>query len=81
MGPFEVPKELVSRLDDEQLRKLLEGLLIAEANARGISGACNPEGDEHLRRMMKGARGDAELFACYGDVGGEKFHIKDLISC
>lgn len=37
MGPFEVTKELVSRLDDEQLRKLLERLLIAEANARGIS--------------------------------------------
>lgn len=36
MGPFEVSKELVSRLDDEQLRKLLERLLIAEANARGI---------------------------------------------
>lgn len=36
MGPFEVTKELVSRLDDEQLRKLLERLLIAEANARGI---------------------------------------------
>ena len=36
MGPFEVTKELVSRLDDEQLRKLLEHLLIAEANAHGI---------------------------------------------
>ncbi|MFZ5706282.1 MAG: hypothetical protein ACOY5R_13620 [Pseudomonadota bacterium] len=37
MGPFEVTKELVSRLDDEQLRKLLERLLTAEANIRGIS--------------------------------------------
>lgn len=36
MGPFEVTKELVAQLGDEQLRKLLERLLIAEANARGI---------------------------------------------
>jgi len=37
MGPFEVSKELVARLDDEQLRKLLERLLVAEASARGIA--------------------------------------------
>lgn len=37
MGPFEVTKELVSGLDDTQLRKLLEHLLIAESNARGIA--------------------------------------------
>lgn len=36
MGPFEVTKELVSHLDDTQLRELLEYLLIAEANTRGI---------------------------------------------
>lgn len=36
MGPFEVSKEAVSRLDDVQLRRLLERLLLAEANARGI---------------------------------------------
>ncbi len=37
MGPFEVSKELLARLDDEQLRKLLKRLLVAEANARGIA--------------------------------------------
>ena len=36
MGPFEVSKEAVSRLDDVQLRRLLERLLLAEANACGI---------------------------------------------
>lgn len=37
MGPFEVTKELVGQLDDRQLRLLLERLLVAEANAGGIS--------------------------------------------
>ncbi|RJX65475.1 hypothetical protein D6858_14210 [Tsuneonella suprasediminis] len=37
MGPFEVSKELVAGLDDVQLRAVLERLLVAEANLRGIS--------------------------------------------
>lgn len=37
MGPFEVTKEHVADLDDIQLRLLLERLLVAEANLRGIS--------------------------------------------
>lgn len=37
MGPFEVTKELVGRLGDEALRALLDRLLTAEANMRGIS--------------------------------------------
>lgn len=36
MGPFEVTKELIARLDDTRLRQLLEYLLVAEANARSI---------------------------------------------
>ncbi len=36
MGPFEVTKEMMSRLNDEQLRKLLSHLLEAEARVRGI---------------------------------------------
>lgn len=37
MGPFEVTKELVGGLGDEALRRLLDRLLTAEANVRGIS--------------------------------------------
>ncbi|MBV1687443.1 ATP-binding protein [Novosphingobium sp. G106] len=37
MGPFEVTKEVVSGLNDTQLRKLLENLLLAEANQRNIA--------------------------------------------
>ena len=37
MGPFEVRKEMVAALDDAQVRKLLERLLIAEANQRSMS--------------------------------------------
>lgn len=36
MGPFEVSKELVARLDELQLRAFLERLLVVEANSRRI---------------------------------------------
>lgn len=62
MGPFEVSKELVARLDDEQLRKLLERLLVAEANARGIA---------HIAISVGGNQtaGDGGVDASIGWVG------------
>lgn len=54
MGRFEVSKELVAGLDDVQLRALLERLLVAEANLRGISHFAIAVGGNRQRLIAAG---------------------------